>query len=298
VVYLSLLQAADPRATVYASRADYIARNGGDPINNQPPIFDPTKAVCDWSAPAGVYTLPSAGAPNNLIVVNEPAAVVPNIQGPFNYEPAPARAPSQTVVKYGTLSEPVLSEVCMQSEALALASRIRSDTGISLSVAEAPAPAIPIPALTQGTYVYSAADARRVWMLLGTATDPNGQTVSVNVNAATLLDQEQAQGVGHPGKWSVQPGGALLWTAAPNLGLAVAGVTPPDLDPPIALTPTQSVVQLPPMMVLMVQDTAGGTSPTGGSSDAPALQQILALLQQVHADVQGLGKDVGDPTLA
>jgi len=46
-----------------------------------------------------------------------------------------------------------------------------------------------------------------------------------------------------------------------------------------------------------VMNIAGAAS-SGGGSDSATLQQLLGLLQTVHADVQKIGADLGDKTLA
>jgi len=298
--YLPLSAVTDPRVTVYASRADYIARNGGDPVNNQPPMFDPTQSVCMWSGPAASYVAPRQGATNNVVLLNEATAVVPNIPGSFNWPPAPPIAPTNMTYQYPGYPPTPLdpSTLCLQAQAIALASRILKDTGLSLTPAEQPAPSTYAP--TQITAVYNyAGETRRVWELVGSvgasAGAPSGAPSAVRFNAAALLAQESRLGVGYPGTWSLT-GQLLEWLPGNNNQLPTAQ-TPPDLDTPIVLTPTQSVVLLPPMMVLMVMDIAGASSGTG-TGDSAMLQQILTTLQQVHSDVQKLGADLGDKTLA
>jgi hypothetical protein len=298
--YLPLSAVTDPRVTVYASRADYVTRNGGDPVNNQPPMFDPTQSVCMWSGPAGSYVVPRQGATNNVVLLNEATPVVPNIPGSFNWPPAPPIAPTNMTYQYPNYPPMPVdpSTLCLQAQAVALASRILKDTGLSLTPAEQPAPTNYAP--TQITAVYNYADeTRRVWNLVGSVAAsgaaPSAPAAAVSFNAAALLAQESRLGVGYPGTWSLT-GQLLEWLPGNNNQLPTAQ-TPPDLDTPIVLTPTQSVVLLPPMMVLMVMDIAGAAS-SGGGSDSATLQQLLGLLQTVHADVQKIGADLGDKTLA
>jgi len=298
--YLPLSAVTDPRVTVYASRADYVTRNGGDPVNNQPPMFDPTQSVCMWSSPAGSYVVPQQGATNNVVLLNEASPVMPNIPGSFNWPPAPPIAPTNMTYQYpGYPPTPVdPSTLCLRAQAVALASRILRDTGLSLTPAEQPAPTNYAP--SQITAVYNYADeTRRVWNLVGSVAAngaaPSATLTTVSFNAETLLTQESRLGLGYPGTWSLV-GQLLEWLPANNNQLPTAQ-TPPDLDTPIILTPTQSVVLLPPMMVLMVMDIAGASS-GNGSADSAMLQQILTTLQQVHADVQKIGGDLGDKALA
>jgi hypothetical protein len=299
-IYLPLSAVTDPRATVYASRADYITRNGGDPVNNQPPMFDPTQSVCWWSGPAGSYVVPRQGATNNVVLMNEATPVVPNIPGSFNWPPAPPIAPTSMTYQYPgyppTPMDP--STICLQALAAALAARILTDTGLSLTPTEQPAPTTYAPTAITAVYDY-AGETRRVWNLVGSvaAAAPSATPAAVRFNAAGLLAQESRLGVGYPGAWSLT-GQLLEWLPGNNNQLPTAQ-TPPDLDTPIVLTPTQSVVLLPPMMVLMVMDIAGASSGGGnGSGDSAMLQQILTTLQQVHADVQKIGADLGDTALA
>jgi len=299
-IYLPLSAVTDPRATVYASRADYITRNGGDPVNNQPPMFDPTQSVCWWSGPAGSYVVPRQGATNNVVLMNEATPVVPNIPGSFNWPPAPPIAPTSMTYQYPgyppTPTDP--STICLQALAAALAARILRDTGLSLTPTEQPAPTTYAPTAITAVYDY-AGETRRVWNLVGSvaAAAPSATPAAVRFNAAGLLAQESRLGVGYPGAWSLT-GQLLEWLPGNNNQLPTAQ-TPPDLDTPIVLTPTQSVVLLPPMMVLMVMDIAGASSGGGnGSGDSAMLQQILTTLQQVHADVQKIGADLGDTALA
>ena len=303
--YLPLSAVTDPRVIVYASRADFIARNGGDLVNNQPPMFDPTKSVCWWSGPAGSYVVPRQGATNNVVLLNEATPVVPNIPGSFNWPPAPPVAPTNMTYQYPSYPPiPVdPSTLCLEAQAIALASRILNDTGLALTPAEQPAPTTYAP--SQITAVYNYADeTRRMWNLAGrvaaSGAAPSAAPAAVSFNAAALLAQESRLGVGYPGTWSLT-GELLEWLPGNNNQLPTAQ-TPPDLDTPVVLTPTQSVVLLPPMMILMVMDIAGASSGNGsggnGAADSAMLQQILSTLQQVHTDVQRIGADLGDKTLA
>jgi len=301
--YLPLSSVTDPRVQVYASRADYITRTGGDPINNQPPIFDATKSVCMWSGPAGNYVVPRQYATNNIVLLNEADPVVPNIPGAYNWPAAPPIASTGMTYQYpGNPPIPVdPTTLCLEAQAIALAARILASTGVSLAIVEQPAPSgNPGTGTVQSVYNYGS-EARRVWNLAGSliTTPATGTTPAVKspvcFNAAALLAQESRLGVGYPGTWSFL-GTLIEWLPGVNSGLPTAQ-TPPDLSTPIVLSPTQSVVALPPTMVLTVMDTAGSSSGSG-SSDAAALQQILALMQQIRADVQKLGADLGDKTLA
>jgi len=295
--YLPLSAVTDPRVTVYASRGDYIARNGGDPVNNQPPMFDPAQSVCMWSGPAGVYICPQAGQPNNVVTVNEGSVVTPNIPGPYNYPSALAPAPTNMTYSVpGGNSYPVqAAELCLQAQAIALAAGILQNTGVSLAVVEQPAPVLPTAGgLVQTAWNYDPSDPRRVWQLTGAVTTgtPSART-PVTFNAATLIAQSSIKGVGYPGTWAFS-GTLLEWLPGVNSGLP-GPQTPADLDTPIVLSPTQSVAAVPPTMVLMIVDTAGAGN---GSGDSAMLQQIMTVIEQVHADVQKIGADLGDKTLA
>jgi len=291
--YLPLSAVTDPRVTVYASRADYTARNGSDPVNNQPPMFDPTKPVCMWSAPAGSYIVPRQGAANNVVLLNEASPVVPNIPGSFNWPPAPPIAPTNMTYQYSSYPPMPVdpSTLCLQAQAIALAARIFKDSGLSLTPQEQPAPITYAPAQIASIYNYGG-ETRRVWNLVGKVASTGA---AVSFNAAALLAQESRLGIGYPGTWNLT-GQLLEWLPGNNNQLPTAQ-TPPDLGTPIVLTPTQSVVLLPPMMILMVMDMADASS-GNGSGDSAMLQQILTAVQQVHADVQKIGADLGDKTLA
>ena len=303
---LPLTSVTDPRIALYASRADYIARNGGDPVNNQPPPFDTTKPACEWSGPAGKYQIPTPGVANNLAPFTATTPVVPNMLGPYNYPVAPAPEPTSMIVQYGATTQPVDPRtLSTEAQAQSLAAVIAADTGVKLTVEETPPLPIPIPALTPGEYVYNSETgpmSRRVWELVGTVALPVpnaapagtlAKTVSVQFNVAALLSQQNASGVGAPGKWNVTVSAAgsvgLSWAPDPNTGQPTPG-TPGagDLGVPVQLSATQSIV-LVGGSVMMVEDTAAA-NPAPASVDSENIQTILTVVQQNHADILAIGK--------
>jgi len=291
---LPLPSVTDSRITLYASRADYIARNGGDPVNNQAPPFDTTKPACEWGGPAGTFQIPLEGAPNNLTSFKFATPVIPNLIGPQNYPTPGAPAPTTMLVKYpsGTMAVDPRT-LSTQADAQALAALIASATGVTLTVEETPPASAPIPFLTQGTYEYNA-ETRRVWELIGAVPLPAPagatlKTVPVQFNVAALLTQQNSAGVGAPGAWNltVSASGSvtLAWHAAPNTGQPTPG-TPGagDLGIPVQLSATQSIVLAAGGMGLMVQDTSA-PSPTPASPEDATLSTILKWVEQIGAKV-------------
>jgi len=291
--YLNLSQCTDPRVTVYADRADYILRNGGNPTLSQPPRFDATKPKCVWSAPAGLYTIPRLGAPNNLAVINETTPVLPNLPGKYNY-PAPAApaatsmtvAPVQLPAGVAWTPQPVDPRLLTSSAlALALAARIKAATGVSLDLVEAQPTAL---TLTLGTTTVTLqqqwnynGETRRVWLLVNKAKNTPH-------NAAALIETEQAMGVGYPGAWKVTDANQdVQWLAGTDDDEPVQGKTPPDLDIPVTLSPTQSVVPYPSPVAtgkLVVLDSSTATPGSGAGSGDPAQ------LDRIEAKVNAIAK--------
>lgn len=261
---------------VYATRAAYQQATG-----QQAPPFDPTQPLKGWADPAPTgqpylafdSTAAATGYVSQMNLTPMQAAQM-NLPGTYNY-PAYVSPPTDAVEagSYGTIGPASPDQVCMQADAQSIANQI------------APLyPGQPI-SVVQGNngifhYVYGL-DPRRAWYI---------QIGNASFNAQTLIEAQNAHGVGALGHWALTSAD-LNWIYDAPVTVAPANAI--TIPVPIrTLLPNELIVHLPGSLFnqagTWVVERTDLPQPAQPETEDQQLADLKALLAAIQATLTTL----------
>ncbi len=255
------------------TRESYLAQFG---VQAPPP--DPGKPMKNWKSDGatGSFTRvigPGSKPPRETFQDAAPESV--NLPGEFRFPRYHPNTVGATTFWVGAINPTRLSyraaDHCTLAEAEALADEIGRDTGTRPPVMELSVADLLRGIDTPVRVEFADADHRVYYIGGGIATAPSG---------ARLLDQRNAFGIGHPGKWISSGPGDYSWVSAQIPVATGPGSVP---MPHRALSPGEQVVDT--MFGLMV-DNSNAASPALAGCDPVNFAEIGTLVRQILAVLQ------------